>query len=62
MMLDKSQSLKRHVFSTPRLLEFTSRKELELQTWHPAEEWARVVIKDLPDNAIDACEEAGAAP
>ena len=55
-------TLKRETFTTSRLLEFTSRKELELQSGQPAELWPLVVFKELPDNALDACEEAGIAP
>ena len=55
-------TLTRHVFTTSRLLEFTSRKELELQTGHPPEQWPRVVLKELGDNSLDACEEAGISP
>jgi DNA topoisomerase VI subunit B len=54
--------LKRETFTTSRLLEFTSQKELELQTGMPAELWALLVLKELTDNAIDACEEAKVAP
>jgi hypothetical protein len=65
-MLDNSHTLKRQVLSTSRWLEFTSIKELELQTGHPVDEWLYVVGKELVDNALDACEaklvELGAAP
>lgn len=54
--------LQRRTFTTNRLLEFCSRKELELQTGHTAEQWPRVVAKELGDNALDACEEGGVAP
>jgi DNA topoisomerase VI subunit B len=54
--------LKRSTFRTSRLLEFCSQKELVLQTGHPVEEWALVILKELVDNALDACEEAGIAP
>ena len=43
-------------------LDFTSRKELEAQTGHEMAQWACVVAKELADNALDACEEAGTAP
>jgi DNA topoisomerase VI subunit B len=49
-------------FKTSRLLDFTSRRELEAQTGHPAEQWARVVAKELGDNGLDACEEHHIAP
>ncbi len=44
-------TLKRATFTTSRLLEFTSQKELALQTGHPAEQWPCVVAKELGDNA-----------
>jgi DNA topoisomerase VI subunit B len=54
--------LTRETFSTSRLLEFCSRKELINQTGHGVEEWPLVILKELVDNAIDACEEAEVAP
>lgn len=56
------ETLKRQTFTTSRLLEFTSQKELELQTGMPADLWGLVVLKELTDNALDACEEARVAP
>ena len=61
-MKHRNPALKRHTFATSRLLEFTSEKELALQTGHPAEQWACVVAKELGDNAFDAAEEDGVAP
>ena len=55
-------ALERTTFRTSRLLEFCSRKELVAQTGHEPEAWPLVVLKELVDNAIDACEEAGTAP
>jgi hypothetical protein len=54
--------LERVAFRSSRLLEFCSEKELTLQTGHPASDWPLVVAKELIDNALDACEEAGVAP
>ena len=54
--------LKREVFATSRLLEFCSERELINQTGHAVGEWPLVVLKELVDNAIDAAEEACAAP
>jgi DNA topoisomerase VI subunit B len=54
--------LERLAFRSSRLLEFCSEKELTLQTGHPASDWPLVVVKELIDNALDACEEAGIAP
>ena len=54
--------LNRQVFTTSRLSEFCSQKELVSQTGHPVEQWQLVVLKELVDNALDACEKAGIAP
>jgi signal transduction histidine kinase len=55
-------TLVRNVFKTSRLAEFCSQKELVNQTGHAVEDWPLVVLKELLDNALDAAEEAGAAP
>lgn len=49
-------------FMTSRLLDFASEKELVAQTGHSRSQWPLVILKELTDNAIDACEEAGVAP
>jgi DNA topoisomerase VI subunit B len=54
--------LERATFRTSRLLDFCSFKELTAQTGHPPPEWPLVVLKELLDNALDACEEAGISP
>lgn len=43
-------------------MDFLSQKELVAQTGHEAGDWPPVVLKELVDNGIDACEEAGVAP
>ena len=43
-------------------MEFCTRRELINQTGHEVYEWPLVVIKELVDNALDACEEAEIAP
>ena len=57
-----SGTLQRSALRTSRLLDFSSRKELIAQTGHQPEDWPLVVLKELADNALDACEEAGASP
>src|SRR5262245_10731357 len=57
-----AHTLNRETFRTSRLLDFFSRKELIAQTGHPPSAWPIVVLKELLDNAIDACEDAGIAP
>jgi hypothetical protein len=54
--------LQRVTFRTSRLLDFCSQKELTAQTGHPPAEWPLVIVKELIDNALDACEEAGTVP
>jgi hypothetical protein len=55
-------TLQRVAFETSRLAEFCSEKELVAQTGHPIEDWPLVVLKELVDNALDACEEAEISP
>jgi DNA topoisomerase VI subunit B len=54
--------LHRATLKTSRLLDFASEKELTAQIGHPPEDWPLVAVKELVDNALDACEEAGIAP
>ena len=43
-------------------MEFCTKRELVNQTGHDFVEWPLVVLKELIDNSLDACEEAGIAP
>ena len=61
-MAFSSPALGRLVFTTSRLAEFCSEKELVNQTGHDSDDWPLVVLKELIDNALDACEESGTAP
>jgi signal transduction histidine kinase len=54
--------LTRVPFHVSRLMEFCARRELVNQTGHDYPEWPLVVLKELVDNALDACEEAEVAP
>ncbi len=54
--------LNRTAFTTDRSLEFLSRKELIAQTGHKPGDWPVVVLKEMLDNALDACEEARISP
>ena len=58
----KTPILKRTTFRTSRLLDFASEKELVAQTGHRREAWPLVIFKELGDNGVDSCEEAGIAP
>jgi DNA topoisomerase VI subunit B len=55
-------SLERKAFSVSRLAEFASIPELVKQTGHAVEAWPLVIVKELADNSLDECEEAGIAP
>src|ERR1700722_5151694 len=54
--------LERVNFKTSREMDFFSEKELVTQTGHAIEEWPLVIVKELVDNALDACEEADVSP
>jgi DNA topoisomerase VI subunit B len=56
------KKLTRVPFTVSRLMEFCTRRELINQTGHDAPDWRLVVLKELTDNALDECEEAGIAP
>jgi DNA topoisomerase VI subunit B len=54
--------LTRVAFTVSRLMEFCTLRELQNQTGHSWHEWPLVVLKELMDNALDACEEVEVAP
>jgi DNA topoisomerase VI subunit B len=54
--------LTRVAFTVSRLMEFCTKRELQNQTGHSTHDWSLVVLKELFDNALDACEEAEVAP
>ena len=54
--------LERTMFETSRLLEYFTERELRYQTGRSPAEWPIVIVKELMDNALDACEDAGVAP
>ena len=51
------QKLERTTLRTSRLLDFCSEKELITQTGHQTDAWPLVVLKELVDNALNACED-----
>jgi hypothetical protein len=57
-----SPQLTRVAFRVSRLMEFCSLRELQNQTGHAFYDWPLVVAKEVMDNGLDACEEAGVAP
>jgi DNA topoisomerase VI subunit B len=54
--------LDRVAFTVSRLAEFCGTKELVAQTGHAVEDWPVAIMKELTDNALDACEEANIPP
>jgi len=54
--------LQRETFVTSREMDFFSEKELTTQTGHSVSEWPLVIVKELIDNALDACEETDIEP
>src|ERR1043166_1929842 len=52
----------RQMFERSRDAEFFDPSELQKQTGQPRERFVSVVLKELLDNACDACETAGVAP
>jgi DNA topoisomerase VI subunit B len=57
-----SALLDRTTFTTSRLLEFFTEKELSLQIGRGPGMWPIALLKELIDNALDACETAGTPP
>jgi DNA topoisomerase VI subunit B len=55
-------TLTRTTFETSRLLEFFTEKELQMQIGHAKEYWSIALLKELVDNALDACESADVPP
>jgi DNA topoisomerase VI subunit B len=55
-------SLDRTTFQMSRSLEFFSEKELQMQIGFSVPGWPIALLKELIDNALDACETAGILP
>ena len=60
--MSKNQTLIRETFSTSRALDFFSEDELNRRMGTAISSWPLMLIKELIDNALDACEGAGIAP
>jgi DNA topoisomerase VI subunit B len=56
------KKLNRTTLKTSRLLDYCSEKSLALETGHNRDEWPLVILKELLDNALDACEDIRTAP
>jgi Histidine kinase-, DNA gyrase B-, and HSP90-like ATPase len=59
---EPAHKIERVAITTSLLMEFCTEKELVAQAGHESYEWLRVIVKELVDNGIDACEEAEIAP
>jgi Histidine kinase-, DNA gyrase B-, and HSP90-like ATPase len=59
---EPAHKIERVTFTTSRLAEYCSEKELVAQTGHESGDWPRVIVKELVDNGLDHCEEVGIAP
>lgn len=57
-----AQTLERRTFSVGRAADFLEARALVSQTGQPVDRFGDVVIKELLDNALDACETAGVPP
>jgi DNA topoisomerase VI subunit B len=51
-------TLQRTTFETSRLMEFFTETELQLQIGQPRHRWPIALLKELINNALDACETA----
>jgi hypothetical protein len=60
--MSAATTLQRTMFETSRASEYFNVAELVAQTGQPKEQFPNVVVKELFDNAFDACEAAGVAP
>jgi len=55
-------TLDRITFETSRELEFFSESELQMQIGHGPNVWPIALVKELIDNALDACEDVSTPP
>ncbi|MGD9894961.1 MAG: ATP-binding protein [Dehalococcoidia bacterium] len=55
-------TLDRATFTISRALEFFTEKELGMQIGHERTLWPLALVKELIDNALDACESTGTSP
>jgi hypothetical protein len=57
-----STLLQRQTFRVSRPIDFCSERELTKQIGHGVDDWPLVILKELGDNGLDACEEANTPP
>jgi DNA topoisomerase VI subunit B len=56
------QNFERATFTTHRAMEFFTEKELQMRMGYEKPLWSLVLLKELVDNALDACENVGIQP
>ncbi len=56
------QTFDRTTFSTSRLMEFFTEKELQMRIGYSKVLWPLILLKELVDNSLDACENARIQP
>ncbi len=61
MLIESSQAA-RTAFTTSRAMDFLTTRGLTAECGHSPRHWPRVILKELVDNGLDACEECGIAP
>lgn len=57
-----STRVTRAAFTQSRMMDFFTRKELTMQIGAESHRWGEAILKELIDNALDACESAGIPP
>ena len=55
-------TLERTTFSTKRVMEFFSEKELNMQLGYSRPMWPVALLKEMLDNGLDAAELVGVTP
>jgi hypothetical protein len=58
----REPTFERTPFTTSRLLDFFTEKELNMQIGQLPHLWPLALVKELIDNSLDACENAGCSP
>jgi DNA topoisomerase VI subunit B len=57
-----TEVLNRQTFTVSRESEFFNERSLTVQIGLPTAYWLQMIIKELLDNSLDACEESGILP
>ncbi len=57
-----AHTINRTTMATSRIMEFFTEKELQLQIGDDIDAWPILLVKELIDNSLDACESGGVTP